>query len=156
MNDPANVQSPGTMGAFRWMGDADIRIADAAIADADATASSAGRSGFTLDLDQAHQLLADATRIRQELTLLQDNASVLERLEPPAQDPASKGYNGLLTRQGEQPGAFAYGAGHLRVEVEYLTELIGRLQKALVLKEGTEHDHGRKLKKTDDGQGYAG
>lgn len=156
MNDPAHAQSPGAIGPFRWMGDVDIRIADAKVALADAASAASGGSGFTLDLDQANQLLAEAKRIRHELTLLQDEANVLAHLEPPAQDPASKGYNGLLTQQGRQPGAFAYGAGHLRIEVEYLTELIDRLRKALALKEGTEQDSGRKLKKSDQGQGYAG
>ncbi|QWF83726.1 hypothetical protein [Amycolatopsis sp. CA-230715] len=156
MSEPANAQPLGALGSLRWMDGMDIWIADAAIADADAAAASAGRSGFTLDLDQANHLLDETIRIRTELVHLQRKADELESLTPPAHDPASADYHGSLTRQGQQPGAFAYGAGHLHVEVDYLAELIRRLRQAVGRTEETDEDGARHLRKTPEGEGYAG
>ncbi|SDW30029.1 hypothetical protein SAMN05421504_101198 [Amycolatopsis xylanica] len=97
--------------------------------------------GFSLDKDEATRMLEQARAIRKELQDVQHKAEFLEKMDPPAKDPVSCSYNGSVTWCGEEaPGAFAYGAGHLRLEALYLNELIERLRKALGIVEA-EDEH---------------
>ncbi|WP_344432319.1 hypothetical protein [Amycolatopsis minnesotensis] len=141
-----------------WLGDSEINVINDKIATFDKFAAFTGRSdGFTLDRDEAHEILNEATRIRNQLNLLQMKANRLEHLSPPADDPASLDYNDVLTSKSAEfvrakseeirgrPGAFAFGAGHVTIEVNYLTELIGRLRKSLGIKDETEEQNKQRL-----------
>ena len=101
-----------------------------------------GAPGFSLDKDQAVKMVTDAMAIRIELEKLQNKAEFLEKMTAPAKDPASSSFNESATWQGGTPGAFAYGSGHLRLEVMYLSELIKRLNKALGRTSDTDDDLG--------------
>ncbi|SEB38937.1 hypothetical protein SAMN04489727_1278 [Amycolatopsis tolypomycina] len=77
-------------------------------------------------------MLKQINALTVELAKIQNEANALSRITPPARDQVTSGYHGNLTRrQDGQPAAFAYGAGHVQVELDYLDELAKRLEDAL-------------------------
>ncbi|MBB4683725.1 hypothetical protein [Amycolatopsis jiangsuensis] len=128
--------------AGSWLAGLDFNIIDAfgaATAAGSAVGGGAGAGGaavstgqgFTLSRDEATAMLKDAQGIRDDLAKMIPVAERLTHLSPPAADPASNGYNNLLTGSGGQAGAFGYGLGHVQREHDYVGELISRLEKAL-------------------------
>lgn len=108
--------------------------------------------GFSLDKDQATTMLAQAKKMRLDLRAIQNKAEFLEKMSAPAQDPVSVAYTKAATWQGaDNPGAFAYGSGHIRLEVLYLSEIIDRLDKALGLTEAADDQAGADVGKAGAG-----
>lgn len=96
-------------------------VSDAA---AVASATKAG-AGFTLSPDEARSLLERAKRLRENVMKMQPDAQSLTKLTPPSEDPGSMGFNQQAVN------TFAAGKESLDAMYQYMTELIGRLEKAL-------------------------
>ncbi|WP_116206372.1 hypothetical protein [Amycolatopsis circi] len=96
-------------------------VSDAA---AVASATNAG-AGFTLSSDEARSLLERAKRLRNNTRVMLPDAEALTRLTPPAADPGSIGFNQQAVK------TFGNGKDSLDAMYQYMTELIGRLEKAL-------------------------
>lgn len=95
--------------------------------------------GFRLDREHAEKMVEQAIRIRQSLENDQSVTQSLERMEPAAKDPVSVDFAQSATWNDGRAGAFAFGAGHIRLEMLYLDELVKRLN--LALGRTTEADH---------------
>ncbi|MGY6653373.1 hypothetical protein ACXIZN_14490 [Amycolatopsis sp. TRM77291] len=102
--------------------------------------------GFRLDRDHAERMVRKATTILERLRDDQRITQSLERMKSAAEDPVSVGFAKAATWNADRPGAFAYGAGHVRLEILYLEELVGRLNKALGRTAGNDQDSGRAIK----------
>ncbi|MFD9889737.1 hypothetical protein ACFWY9_10370 [Amycolatopsis sp. NPDC059027] len=88
--------------------------------------------GFSLDRGEAERMLKQAQQLLVEMQPALADANALAQIQPPARDPASMKYHGDLTRQDSgQPAALSFGAGHVRVQIAYLSELVTRLETAL-------------------------
>ncbi|SFQ35911.1 hypothetical protein [Amycolatopsis rubida] len=96
-------------------------VSDAAVV---ASATKTG-AGFTLSPDEARSLLDRAKRLRENVAKMQPDAQALARLTPPSPDPGSAGFNQQAVT------TFSTGRDSLDAMLRYVTELIGRLEKAL-------------------------
>ncbi|WP_145926597.1 hypothetical protein [Amycolatopsis orientalis] len=107
--------------------------------------------GFQLDRDHAEKMVKDATEVLRRLRNDQSITESLERMKSAADDPVSVGFTKAATWSGGQPGAFAYGAGHVRLEILYLEELVRRLNTALGRTAGNEQDARNALQGVEEG-----
>ncbi|MFC9257266.1 hypothetical protein [Amycolatopsis thailandensis] len=125
-----------------WLGDIILRVKDpigyevgkataAEIATNAQVQQAAHGPGIYLDRDHAEGMVEQAIQVRAHLVNDQSITASLERMRSAAADPVSVGFTKAATWNGGQPGAFAYGSGHVRLEILYLDELISRLNKAL-------------------------
>ncbi|MFI9450397.1 hypothetical protein [Amycolatopsis sp. NPDC052450] len=87
--------------------------------------------GIYLDRDHAETMLKKASDVLRQLRDDQSITQSLERMKSAAEDPVSVAFTKAATWNDGQPGAFAYGAGHVRLEILYLEELSRRLKEAL-------------------------
>lgn len=99
-----------------------------------------GGQGFSLSHDEAMSMLNLARGIRDDLAKMIPKAERLTHLNPPAEDPASKGYNALLSGSGAGASAFGHGLGHIQRERDYVSTLIERLEKALHITQSSDDD----------------
>jgi hypothetical protein len=90
-----------------------------------------GSQGFSLTREEAERALEEFRAIHDDLVELEYDARRLLELRPPAGDPASVRLNEAFAGGSSGPGVFGYGAGHVRKEIAYFRELVGRLEKAL-------------------------
>ncbi|MEW2502949.1 hypothetical protein AB0878_21030 [Amycolatopsis sp. NPDC047767] len=150
-----------------WLAGLDFNISDAFGAAAAAGAAVGGGAGaggavassgqgFTLNHDEAMTMLNSAREIRDDLWNLIPKAERLTSLKPPADEPASNGYNALLASNGGKPGAFDYGLGHIKLEHQYVVELIGRLEDALHLTHSSDQSATGDIQKTAGNGGVLG
>ncbi|WP_410626446.1 hypothetical protein [Amycolatopsis sp. cmx-8-4] len=86
-----------------------------------------GGAGYSLSPDEAHNMLKQAQNALTELQKLRDNATSLQKVQPPAQDPASVSYNAKLANGS---GVFDAGLSHINTEIAYLNELIIKIKEA--------------------------
>ncbi|MFD5091013.1 hypothetical protein ACFWMR_10470 [Amycolatopsis thailandensis] len=139
-----------------WLGDIILRVKDpigyevnkataAEIATNAQVQQAAHGPGIYLDRDHAEQMVKQAGEILAALENDQSLTQSLERMQSAAQDPVSVGFTKAATWNGGQPGAFAYGAGHVRLEILYLGELTRRLEKALGRTSENDHESGKGL-----------
>jgi hypothetical protein len=140
-----------------WLSDVSFVIRDVGdrVAEAAAVVGVPAGPGFTLDRDEAKVMLEQCKQTLIDLKKLQNTAATLTRIIPPARDQVTVGYHGNLTaQQNGQPAAFAYGAGHVQLEIDYMNELITRLEDAL----GIMHSSDVNAQKTVEaaGQGSGG
>ncbi|WP_370948822.1 hypothetical protein AB5J62_15040 [Amycolatopsis sp. cg5] len=133
-----------------WLSDVHFWVSDAP------SAGSAGGQGgdppgagqgFSLSRDEALSMLVRARGVCDELRALQRKAEQLTQMQAPADEPASKGYNSAGN------GAFGYGSGHIHKEIEYLSELISRLERALGITAQGDEDAAADMKRTTAGLG---
>ncbi len=82
-------------------------------------------AGFTLSRDEAQSLLERAKRLRSNTRAMTPDAVSLTQLTPPAEDPGSVGFNQQAVK------TFGDGKDSLEAVIQYMTELIDRLEKAL-------------------------
>ncbi|WP_340681646.1 hypothetical protein LCL61_23185 [Amycolatopsis coloradensis] len=146
-----------------WLGDlgfyiTDDRVAEnrvtenvnrakvAEIATNDQVQQAAHAPGFRLDRDHAERMVQKAKEVLEHLRNDQTITQSLERMRSAAEDPVSMGFTKAATWNGDQPGAFAYGAGHVRLEMLYLKELVKRLEKALGRTTENDQESGEALK----------
>ena len=94
------------------------------IVDGKASAPGAG-GGFELDIETAEGLYREALHLAKELEEQARRADNLRGTQPPAEDPASVGFN----HTGLQ--AFDAGAQHVKAEAEYYRGLAQALKEAL-------------------------
>ncbi|WP_219148227.1 hypothetical protein [Amycolatopsis sp. TNS106] len=104
--------------------------------------------GFRLDRDHATRMVEKAMQVKLALENDQRITQTLERMQSAAQDPVSMRFTKAATWNGGQPGAFAYGAGHVRLEMLYIEELIERLNTALGRTTQNDQEAGKAV---DDG-----
>ncbi|WP_282771454.1 hypothetical protein [Saccharomonospora viridis] len=90
-----------------------------------------GSQGFSLTREEAERALEEFRAIHDDLVELEYDAQLLLELRPPAEDPASVRLNEAFAGGSSGPGVFGYGAGHVKKEIAYFRELVGRLEKAL-------------------------
>ncbi|WP_336161192.1 hypothetical protein [Amycolatopsis sp. VC5-11] len=117
-----------------------------------ASATKAG-AGFTLSPDEARSLLERAKRLRNNLQAMNLDAEALTRLEPPAQDPGSVGFNQQAVN------TFMAGKGANERMHQYMVELIGRLEKALGIvreSDGQAASDVKAVGNSDQGKGLIG
>ncbi|WP_370946982.1 hypothetical protein AB5J62_05345 [Amycolatopsis sp. cg5] len=129
-----------------WVSDPiseNVDRARAAEAVANAQAQQAHGPGFRLDRQHAEQMVSQAIQVRADLENDQRITQSLERMQPAAKDPVSVAFAQNATWNGGTAGAFAYGAGHVRLEILYLDELIKRLNTALGRTTETDHAAGK-------------
>ncbi|WP_329068983.1 hypothetical protein [Amycolatopsis sp. NBC_01480] len=109
--------------------------------------------GFTMNRDEAHSLLTKAKRVRDNTQAMRPAAEQLTRLTPPAADPGSTGFNQQAV------GSFTAGQQALDTTYQYMSDLVGRLEKALGIV-GESDDQAAAGVKTvgnsDQGKGLAG
>ncbi|ACU98507.1 hypothetical protein [Saccharomonospora viridis] len=90
-----------------------------------------GSQGFSLTREEAERALEEFRAIHDDLVELEYDARRLLELRPPAGDPASVRLNEAFAGGSSGPGVFGYGAGHVKKEIAYFSELVERLEKAL-------------------------
>ncbi|WP_277669649.1 hypothetical protein [Saccharomonospora viridis] len=90
-----------------------------------------GSQGFSLTREEAERALEEFRAIHDDLVDVEREAASLTRLTPPAGDPASVRLNEAFAGGSSGPGVFGYGAGHVKKEIAYFSELVERLEKAL-------------------------
>ncbi|GAA4531676.1 hypothetical protein [Amycolatopsis samaneae] len=112
--------------------------------------------GFTLNAEEARTMLRKAEGILDDLAALLPKAERLCKMRPPADDPASNGYNSQLVGGAQGAGAFQYGAGHIKREFGYLSELAVRLRDALGVTEASDRHAKEGLARTAGNGGLAG
>ncbi|WP_433408165.1 hypothetical protein ACQPZU_17800 [Saccharomonospora azurea] len=112
------------------------------IVDGKASAPGTG-GGFELDADTAEGLYREAAALALELDQQIYEADDLARTDPPAEDPASVGFNNV----GSQ--AFYAGAQHVKAEADFYRGLAQALGKALGIYQESDQEAGRDI--TDSG-----
>ncbi|MGW4830499.1 hypothetical protein ACWEOG_23160 [Amycolatopsis japonica] len=148
----------------KWLGDIILRVKDPTGYEVDkATAAeiatnaqvqkAAHGPGIYLDRDHAEQMVKQAGEVLAALENDQSLTQSLERMQSAAQDPVSVGFTKAATWNGGQPGAFAYGAGHVRLEILYIKELIDRLNTALGRTTENDQNAGEAFKGARGGAG---
>ena len=109
-----------------------------------AGAPPAGGQGFAMSSDEMRAMLKKAEDQRQTIEQQRNNAEILSKAIPPADEPVStaavKGPNGVNE-------AGNYYLGHLIYQYNYLTELINRLRAALGITEAADHQAADSMKK---------
>ncbi|MGH3623691.1 MAG: hypothetical protein ACRDQ5_18170 [Sciscionella sp.] len=123
-----------------------------------ATVGSAGSvgQGFSLSRDEATSLLTQAENVLDDLKPLINKADQLRQMQPPADDPASNGYNHIAAGGGRDTGVFGFGVGHVEREYNYLRELVRRLRDALGSTQDTDEHAGRDIAGTGNDGGVFG
>ena len=106
-----------------------------------------GSQGFSLTREEAERALEEFRAIHDDLLELEREAASLTRLTPPAGDPASVQLNEAFAGGGSGPGVFGYGHGHVKKEIAYFRELVGRLEKALGYVTETDESAGHQVGK---------
>jgi hypothetical protein len=101
-----------------------------------ASAPGAG-GGFELDIDTAEGLYREAASLARELDRQVYEADRLRETRPPAEDPASVGFNNV----GSQ--AFDAGAQQVRAEADFYRGLASALRKALGMYQSADEEAGR-------------
>ncbi|WP_191259275.1 hypothetical protein [Amycolatopsis oliviviridis] len=128
----------------QWLMGTDFAIAESGreyerTVDHGAAASGPGtyaRGGYTLDAAAAGDMLGQAKEALEELRTLKIDVQKLKAVQPPAKDPASVAYNARLA---SGSGVFDHGVAHIDTEIEYLVELIGKIEEAFAKTQGQEH-----------------
>lgn len=105
------------------------------IVDGKASAPGAG-GGFELDIETAEDLYREALSLATELERQVRDARMLRLTRPPAEDPASVGFNNV----GAQ--AFEAGAQHVEVEANFYQGLAEALEKALGIYQESDEKSG--------------
>ena len=119
----------------------------------DGRASAPGKGGgFELDVDTAEGLYREAVALAEDLREQAIVARSLRSTEPPAEDPASVGFN----KVGAQ--AFEAGAQHVDAEWQFYQGLAEALGKALGVYQESDEQAGRDITiaggENDSGGGY--
>ncbi len=114
------------------------------IVDGKASAPGAG-GGFELDIETAEGLYREAAALAQDLTELTREAENLRQTQPPAEDPASVGFNNI----GSQ--AFDAGALHVKAEADFYGGLAQALEKALGVYQGSDEQAERDVVSSSEG-----
>jgi hypothetical protein len=139
-----------------WIKDAGQAVTPNASAFAPGLTGPAPTQGFSLNRDEAQNMLTQAKRIRDDVQALLPKAETLTRMKPPADEIASNAYNAAHVGNGQgDPGAGGYGVGHVRKEHAYLVELVGRLERALGITDDTDQQAATDVKNTPEGGGLA-
>ena len=112
--------------------------------------------GFSLSHAEATSLLKQAKDVLWDLQPLMHSARGLTQMQPPADDPASNGYNHIAAGGGRDTGVFGFGVGHISREYEYLRELVRRLRDALGLTQDTDEQAGHDIARSGDDGGLVG
>ncbi|WP_409466736.1 hypothetical protein [Amycolatopsis sp. GA6-003] len=124
------------------------------VSDAAAVASAVkSGAGFTLSPDEARSLLERAKRLRANVVAMQPDAQALTRLTPPSPDPGSVGFNQQAVT------TFTAGKDSLDAMYQYMSELIGRLEKALGIVSESDGQAAADVKavgNSDQGKGLLG
>lgn len=121
------------------------------------TTGPAPTQGFSLDRDEAQTMLTQAKAIRDDIWNLKPKAEALTKMKAPADEIASNAYNMAHVGNGQgNPGAAGYGAGHIQKEYDYLTELVGRLERALGMTDDSDQQAGTDVKNAPENGGLAG
>ncbi len=106
------------------------------IVDGKASAPGAG-GGFELDIETAEGLYREAAALAHDLAEQAREARRLRDTKPPADDPASVGFNNVGTQ------AFDAGAQHVAAEAEFYRGLALALRKALGMYRESDEQAGR-------------
>ena len=115
-------------GSSSWLTGLGITIIDGAGGGGAAPgggASAPSGAGFTMNRDEAQGVLARAKRVLDNTKAMRPDAVRLTRLTPPAADPGSTGFNHQAV------GSFTAGQQALDTTYQYMSDLVGRLEKAL-------------------------
>ncbi|MCG3756677.1 hypothetical protein FKO37_39870 [Amycolatopsis sp. Poz14] len=99
--------------------------------------------GFVLEPDEARMLLTKLTGVQQKLKKMQAKAAYLCSMQTPSQDPSTAAAHKAMHGDGQgQLGAYSYGGGHIDLQLEYVTELVERIQTALGVTVASDEDQG--------------
>lgn len=140
-----------------WLSDLAFWIDDNSSNAADSGgAGGAGGQGFSLSHTKASGLLSQAEGVLKDLVPLLYDAEALTKMQPPADDPASNGYNHIAAGGGRDTGVFGFGVGHIEREYNYLREFIRRLRDALGLTQDTDEHAGRDIARSGEDGGLLG
>lgn len=96
--------------------------------------------GFVLEPDEARMLLTKLTGVQQKLKKMQAKAVYLCSMRTPSQDPSTVAAHKAMIGNGQGLGAYDYGGGHIDLQLEYVTELVERIQKALGVTVASDED----------------
>ncbi|WP_409466800.1 hypothetical protein [Amycolatopsis sp. GA6-003] len=94
--------------------------------------------GFTMSRDDARSMLNLARQAREQFGDMRNTAAYLTKLTPPADEPASTGYNRRLTGDGSEDGAFGAGLAAVTRMYDYANQLVRKLEQALSLTESAD------------------
>lgn len=121
------------------------------VVDGKASAPGVG-GGFELDADTAEGLYREAAELADDLAEQVREARRLRDTKPPADDPASVGFNNVGTQ------AFDVGAQHVAAEAEFYRGLALALSKALGIYRESDEQAGRDVTasggEADSGGGF--
>ena len=119
------------------------------IVDGKASAPGAG-GGFELDVETAEGLYREALSLADELEEQVRVAENLRRTMPPAQDPASVGFNNVGVQ------AFEAGAEYVAAEAEYYWGLAEALREALGIYQASDKQSGQDITIAGEDSGSGG
>jgi hypothetical protein len=140
-----------------WIHDAGQAVTSNASAFAPGLTGPAPTQGFSLNRDEAQNMLTQAKQTRDDVYHLIPKAEKLTRMKSPADEIASNAYNAAHVGTGQgDPGAAGYGRDHVKKEHAYLVELVGRLERALGITDESDQQAATDVKNTPQGGGLAG
>lgn len=114
-------------------------------------------NGFSLDIDVAKQVLEELLDYQDRLGVMKRKVSTLCSMKPPSKDPSTMAMHVAMVGDGNgKLGAFSYGGGHIDLQLDYVTELIDRIRKALAAIGQSDQDQAAAVQKTNPGTGSRG
>jgi hypothetical protein len=105
----------------------------------------AGGQGFAMSSVEMRSVLKNAEDLRFTIEAQLGTAHLLSQADPPAQEPVSVQ---AVTGQNGVNDTGRYYEGHLHYQLNYLSELIGRLRQALGIVETTDQQAAEGTTKT--------
>ncbi|GAB3357277.1 hypothetical protein [Amycolatopsis echigonensis] len=115
------------------------------------------KNGFSLDIDVAKQVLQELLGYQDRLGLMKRKVSTVCSMKPPSKDPSTMAMHVAMVGDGRgKLGAFSYGGGHIDLQLDYVTELIDRIRKALAAIGQSDQDQAAAVEKTHPGTGSRG
>jgi hypothetical protein len=113
--------------------------------------------GFAMSTDEARNMLVVAKRVRDKYSDMRRKALDALRMNPPADEPGSNGYNKLMVGEDHNSGVLGGGRDQVELAYNYAAQLASRLEQALGITESSDAQATVDVKNMtqDEGKGFA-
>ncbi|WP_245633763.1 hypothetical protein [Amycolatopsis jejuensis] len=126
-----HLQTPGAEGANVWE--------DVAFTVYGGRDRPGAAEGFVLEPEEAKRLLNKLEAVHDQLTNMRRISNNLCGMKAPSQDPATLAMHTALIGDGRgTPGAFSRGNDHVSFQLDYVSEFILRIRRALGMTESSD------------------